>query len=77
MSLCRMKSLVRPMMISSWSSLYFCVGNELSNVVKKKYGYIDYEYGIKSASTDFVSVLVMLVPQNLYTDISEGEYFAS
>ncbi|KAJ8596036.1 hypothetical protein M405DRAFT_856773 [Rhizopogon salebrosus TDB-379] len=32
------------------------LGNELSNVVKKKYGYIDYEYGINSASTDFGNI---------------------
>lgn len=33
-------------------------GDELSDVVRKKYGVIDYEYGISGASTDFVSVLV-------------------
>jgi hypothetical protein len=36
----------------------FCTGDELSNVVRKKYGVIDYEFGISGASTDFVSMLV-------------------
>lgn len=40
------------------SSLDFRIADELSNVVRKKYGCIDYEYGINSASTDFVSVPV-------------------
>ncbi|KAG1737477.1 uncharacterized protein EDB91DRAFT_1140061 [Suillus paluster] len=31
-------------------------GDELADVVLKRYGAIDYEWGIKSASTDFVSV---------------------
>lgn len=31
-----------------------CVGDELSNIVNNRYGFIDYEYGIASASTDFV-----------------------
>lgn len=30
-------------------------GDELADVVLKRYGAIDYEWGIKSASTDFVS----------------------
>jgi hypothetical protein len=38
----------------------FCTGAELSDVVRKKYGVIDYEYGISGASTDFVSVLVYI-----------------
>jgi len=29
--------------------------DELADVVLKRYGAIDYEWGIKSASTDFVS----------------------
>jgi len=31
-------------------------GDELADVVLKRYGAIDYDWGIKSASTDFVSV---------------------
>jgi hypothetical protein len=31
-------------------------GDELADVVLKRYGAINYEWGIKSASTDFVSV---------------------
>ena len=30
-------------------------GGELADVVRKRYGDIDYEWGIASASTDFVS----------------------
>lgn len=30
-------------------------GGELADVVRKRYGDIDYEWGISSASTDFVS----------------------
>ena len=30
-------------------------GGEVANIVLNKYGSIDYEWGIKSASTDFVS----------------------
>lgn len=30
-------------------------GGELADVVQKRYGNIDYEWGISSASTDFVS----------------------
>lgn len=30
-------------------------GAELAEIVKNKYGFIDYEYGIATASTDFVS----------------------
>jgi hypothetical protein len=36
---------------------YFDVGDELANIVKNRYGYIDYEYGIAGASTDFVSTV--------------------
>ena len=31
------------------------IGDALAEIVKNRYGYIDYEYGIASASTDFVS----------------------
>jgi hypothetical protein len=31
-------------------------GDELVDVVLERYGALDYEWGIKSASTDFVSV---------------------
>lgn len=34
------------------------LGDELSNIVNNRYGFIDYEYGIASASTDFVSTSV-------------------
>ena len=34
---------------------YICVGGEVANVVLNRYGAIDYEWGIHSASTDFVS----------------------
>ena len=30
------------------------IGGEVANIVLNKYGAIDYEWGIKSASTDFV-----------------------
>lgn len=32
-----------------------CIGDEVARVTKSRYGTIDYEWGIKSASTDFVS----------------------
>jgi hypothetical protein len=32
-------------------------------VVRKKYGVIDYEFGISGASTDFVSMLVKYLKQ--------------
>ncbi|KAG1767823.1 hypothetical protein EDD22DRAFT_949875 [Suillus occidentalis] len=32
------------------------LGDEFADVVLKRYGAIDYEWGIKSASTDFASV---------------------
>jgi len=37
-------------------ALYICstLGDEVANIVLNKYGSIDYEWGIKSASTDFV-----------------------
>lgn len=31
-------------------------GDELAQIVNSRYGYIDYEYGIANASTDFVSI---------------------
>lgn len=33
------------------------VGEEVARVTKGRYGAIDYEWGIKSASTDFVSAI--------------------
>lgn len=36
-------------------------GGEVANVVLNKYGAIDYEWGIKSASTDFVRHLLYLI----------------
>jgi len=36
---------------------YFDVGYELADIVKNRYGYIDYDYGIAGASTDFVNVV--------------------
>ena len=32
-------------------------GADVADTVRRRYGAIDYEYGIKSASTDFVSVV--------------------
>ncbi|KAJ7178017.1 hypothetical protein C8R46DRAFT_888383, partial [Mycena filopes] len=32
------------------------LGDELAHIVRSKYGSIDYEWGIKSASTDFVTM---------------------
>ena len=34
-------------------------GGEVANIVLNKYGAIDYEWGIKSASTDFVRHLLI------------------
>ena len=34
-------------------------GGEVANIVLNKYGAIDYEWGIKSASTDFVRHLLL------------------
>ena len=34
------------------------LGADVADTVRRRYGAIDYEYGIKSASTDFVSCLV-------------------
>lgn len=39
--------------------MIFPAGDEVANVVLNKYGTIDYEWGIKSASTDFVSKLFL------------------
>ncbi|KAI6038611.1 hypothetical protein EDC04DRAFT_2569507 [Pisolithus marmoratus] len=36
------------------------LGKELADVVRKKYGVIDYEWGIKSASTDFGNVSYLM-----------------
>jgi len=33
------------------------LGGDVANIVLNKYGAIDYEYGISSASTDFVGLL--------------------
>ena len=35
------------------------LGDEVANVVLNKYGAIDYEWGIKSASTDFVCLFCL------------------
>lgn len=40
-------------------------GGELADVVRKRYGSIDYEWGISSASTDFVSRTEMSLGDNL------------
>lgn len=37
------------------TNFHFIAGGEVANIVLNKYGDIDYEWGIKSASTDFVS----------------------
>jgi hypothetical protein len=74
MSLCKTQSLVRLHGGNPGILTRFCVADELSNVVRKKYGYIDYEYGINSASTDFVS---RNISQSLCTDMNTGEYFVS
>lgn len=65
MNLCRTKSLVCLLDGNLVISPRFRTGDELSNVVRKKYGVIDYEYGISGASTDFVSMLVKYL-QELY-----------
>ena len=39
-------------------------GGEVANIVLNKYGAIDYEWGIKSASTDFVCHLLCLIISN-------------
>jgi len=36
------------------------LGEELAKIVKNRYGYVDYEYGIASASTDFGHVTYTL-----------------
>lgn len=36
------------------------LGDELSNVVRKKYGVIDYEFGISGASTDFGNISYLM-----------------
>lgn len=38
------------------------LGDELAQIVNSRYGYVDYEYGIANASTDFVSLCLYLVP---------------
>lgn len=39
------------------SCVLFCIGEEFASVFSSKFGPIDYIYGIKSASTDFVGVV--------------------
>jgi hypothetical protein len=39
--------------------IVFGAGDELANIVNCRYGYIDYEYGIAGASTDFVSIVYL------------------
>jgi hypothetical protein len=41
------------------------VGDEVANIVTAKYGAIDYEWGIKSASTDFVGLISLVVDTSL------------
>lgn len=39
-------------------SYYYPPGGEVAKITLKRYGGIDYEWGIKSASTDFVRRLI-------------------
>jgi hypothetical protein len=41
-------------------------GDEVANIVHNKYGDIDYEWGIKSASTDFVSNCPTSLPASFF-----------
>jgi hypothetical protein len=50
-------------------------GDELADVVLKRYGTIDYEWGIKSASTDFVSVSYPKSATELMFRTKIGKYF--
>ena len=45
--------------LTNRSHLLAISGAELADVVYKKYGTIDYEWGISSASTDFVSLFLL------------------
>lgn len=47
-------------------------GGELADVVRKRYGDIDYEWGISSASTDFVSCTRIAWVTNL--SVFTGKY---
>lgn len=46
-------------------------GDEVANIVTRRYGSIDYEYGIKNASTDFVSLSIVVVSESIvrYADV--------
>ena len=41
------------------------LGGEVANIVLNKYGSIDYEWGISSASTDFVGYILYLKQYSL------------
>ena len=49
-------------------------GEELADVVLKRYGAIDYEWGISKASTDFVSQLKCHAATKLNLQTSTGQY---
>lgn len=49
-------------------------GGELADVVRKRYGDIDYEFGISSASTDFVSRTMTRRVINLNSGAFAGKY---
>ncbi|KAG8216049.1 hypothetical protein J3R82DRAFT_8048 [Butyriboletus roseoflavus] len=50
------------------------LGEELADVVRKRYGDIDYEWGISSASTDFVSRVTTREIMNLNSRAFAGKY---
>jgi hypothetical protein len=50
-----------------WPIFLAMEGGEVANIVLNKYGAIDYEWGIKSASTDFVSSLFSLLSKSFYS----------
>ncbi len=50
-------------MLSSWTKLILTLGGDVANVILNKYGAIDYEWGIHSASTDFVSESIIIKRQ--------------
>ena len=58
------------------------LGADVADTVRRRYGAIDYEYGIKSASTDFVSVAswasihsLLLLRTELVTDETSGQCY--
>jgi hypothetical protein len=46
------------------------LGDEFAHIFKSKYGSIDYEFGISSASTDFVSSCLPIV--NIMLNVLKG-----